>query len=401
MKNWYDGLSTGYQPVGKTEVIDRLEAYRSDKLTTSEAMSMFSRTLTKPTLRSFCFFMLLLAYIGFWICGVAASSTFAQFSEPLVPQVQQQEPEVAEPVGELHEFRNELGDVIVKGYFVKIKGKQIVIREPNGIEMTRELAVLSQADREWIVDEIELRRIHGIAEKKLEKIKLEYLRSVKQSKVITGLERILRLGKDAPFAEPIAEQYLSDSNPAPVRAAAFAAIVAVVPAEETNLQNSFAAMIDDQYEIESEIVAQPKNVITAISTFGEMSLPYLKTVAFSGNVIPLEGTVEPPAEPVADCNESQALARIAAVKAIATVSSSLNLAQREENLQTIMSLFPAVEQADGYDPKPTIRVCLNAIGEIGISNAAVLKKLDQFSANPSYAKQVERLRAKFQRSQAK
>ena len=189
---------------------------------------MFSRTRGKSTLRSVRFVMVLLAYIGFWICGVAASSTFAQVVEPLDPQVQQQEPEVAEPIGELREFRNELGDVIVKGYFVKIKGKQVVIREPNGIESTTGLAALSAADREWIADEIALRRIHGIAEKKLEKIKQEYLRSVKQSKIITGLERIARLGKDAPFAAPIAEQYLEASNPAPVRAAAFAARVAVI-----------------------------------------------------------------------------------------------------------------------------------------------------------------------------
>ena len=174
-----------------------------------------------------------------------------------------------------------------------------------------------------------------------------------------------------------------------------------MPAEEANLQNLFAALIDDRHEIQAEIIDQPENVITAISTFGEMSLPYLKAVAFSGNVIPMEPAVEPPAEPVADCDETQVLARIAAVKAIATLSSSLDLARREENLQTIMAIFSAVEEADGYDPKPTIRVCLNAIGEIGISNAAVLKKLDQFSADPGYAKQIERVRAKFQRSQAK
>ena len=360
---------------------------------------MFLRTVPPFNLKSFCATVVIVSLVGGFVFGIASQPLLAQVVGAPSLQKQNQDPEIAEPIGEEREFRNEVGDVVAQGTLVRIRGNQVVIRDPNGIELSVVLARLGEADRQWVADEVELRRIHDIARKKLEKINEDYLRSVKQSKVIAGLERILRLGKEALFAAPVAEEYLADSNPVSVRAVAFATRTAVVPTSELNLQQAFTSMIDDQYGINAELVGKPENVIIAISTFGEMSLPYLKAVAFSGNVIPVDKNPVAPAEPVVDLGREQVAARIAAVKAIASLSSTMELARREEALQMILQILSAAEQAGGtVDPKSTIRACINGFGTVGISNAEVLQKLNQFSSDPNYAKQVQRVRARLQRS---
>ena len=358
---------------------------------------MFLSTALPFNLKSFRAIVVMASLVGGFV--------FGNDSQPLLAQVfdgsgtQKQNQETSEPIGEEREFRSESGDVVAQGTLVRVRGNQVVIRDPNGIELSVALARLSEADRQWVADEVELRRIHGIARKKLEKINEDYLQSVKQSKVIAGLERILRLGKEAPFAAPVAEEYLVDSNPVSVRAVAFATRTAVVPASELNLQQAFASMIDDQYGINAELIGQPENVIMAISTFGEMSLPYLKAVAFSGNVIPAGKAPVAPAEPAINLRKEQVVARIAAVKAIATLSSTMELARQEETLQTILQILSSVEQAGGtVDPKSTIRACISGFGTVGISNAEVLQKLNQFSSDPNYAKQVQRVRTRLERS---
>ena len=210
---------------------------------------MFLRTALPFNLKSFCATVVIVSPVGVFVFGIASQPLLAQVVDAPSSQKQNQDPETTEPIDDVREFRNESGDVVAEGTLVRVRGNQVVIRDSNGIELLVALAGLSEADRQWVADEIELRRIHGIARKKLEKINEDYLQSVKQSKVIAGLERILRLGKEAPFAAPVAEEYLVDSNPVSVRAVAFATRTAVVPASELNLQQAFASMIDDQYGI--------------------------------------------------------------------------------------------------------------------------------------------------------
>ena len=306
------------------------------------------------------------------------------------------QPAAEEPKGEAREFRNPQGVVFAEAYFMRKTGVRVILRDLKGIESQVPIGEFSEQDQVWIESEVELRRVQGIAKRKLDKIKADFLQSVKQSKVIAGLERVARLGKEAPFAASVAQEYLSESNPIQVRAAALAALVSVTPADEPSFQQALAGIANDKYEINSQLVAEPKGIIVAMSTFGEMSWAYTKSVAYSGNVIPTGETAEAltiPATPSRDLNEPQTAARIEAIGVLANLCETCDETHREKTLQTILSLVSFVEQSENDNQKSTLRACFNALGEIGISNPQVTQTLKRYVTHPDFARQIERVRA--------
>lgn len=292
-----------------------------------------------------------------------------------------------------HVFTNEDGEVIASGTFKKVSGGRAVIDEGNGEEIKILISGLCKEDQQWVKKMSKAQRDRESARKKFKKIMEDSLNSQTDSKVASGLNSVRKLGKSASFATGIVERYMQKSYDDKIRYRAFLAYIATKYASETGMRKVFEMVISDHADAMDQVARSPGDFMTSIATFEELGLPYLKSAAFSGVLVPEDSDPIPPSEASTDLNRDQNRVRAAAVAALSTLPG-------EDTLQVVIEVLEAADQPDDGEPDAaTIKACLKALGDMEIAHDDVEQKLDDYEKD--YSRQVESARKKIARANEK
>ena len=284
-----------------------------------------------------------------------------------------------------HVFKNQNDEIVADGRFVKIIGTRIVVEE-DGEEIKVLTSSLCEEDQAWVKKMGRAQKARESARKKFQKIMEDNLNSGSESKIASGLAGVRKLGKSAAFASNIVERYMGDSFPDKVRYQAFMATIATKYNSAAGLKSALNLVIQDNADAMSRVGKAPGDFMMAMATFEERAIPYLKMVAYSGELMPEDLDPIPPEEPATGLDRVQSKARAAAVAAIATMPG-------EDTLQLVLDVLGAAEDDDSGEPDAiSIRACLTAIGKMGMTNDDVEDKLSQHEE--AFASQVNSAREK-------
>lgn len=275
-----------------------------------------------------------------------------------------------------HEFLAEDGTVVVVGQLQSLAGSSAIINA-QGKEMKFNLKQFSKAEQNWI-------RRQSAEIKKRESKRAEITKlgaGLFSNKPATIIKTCNRLKTYGPLASQMAIQLDPHIRSADKRTR-MAAFICLISISEPNAQ-SIRRIVDELNRnpaLLSSFKNQPTKILTPFARFGVAGLPYLRAVAFSGQ-LGVKAADQSEVEAELNLDTARASTRLAACRSIAASGGG------EEAADILLEVLAA---EDGSDPQgKNIPRLIQALGKLGFQSDSVLDAIESHVSDaPEEAKEA-------------
>jgi hypothetical protein len=275
-----------------------------------------------------------------------------------------------------HVFRDMDDNVLVEGTFQQLAGLKAEIRSLSGEIVAIPLSTLCDDDKNFVRDQIQFLKQQEKAADVIQSAAIE-MSSNKPNGIIEGSKKIRRLGK---FGDPGTAALLSamsNSTDDRTRYEVFITFVTVTGITDRAPLTIFSMLKrTENTDIMRRIQSQPSGFLDAYATLEYVAIPYLKYVAFTGELMPTEDIPSAPAAPTQfEINNSQAQ------RLRATAVSSLSKIADPVSLSAILDVLAVAEKPVlGQTDKNTIEACLTGLGKLKMADEEALEALERYAA---------------------
>lgn len=294
-----------------------------------------------------------------------------------------------------HAFRNSAGEIMATGLLIDSDGVRITVLVVGETPREFRLNDLSQADREWVREQIEDRKNELEAGQAVEELR-QFTTTGKSPIVHKGIRKVRGFGKHARIAGSLLLELISNERfDGRVHSEALMTYVATTKLDAETASQVLRTINGYWSKCGSLIERDPREFLSVYSRFGEHAFPYLKTVAFTGQIRPNPDSIDVPESPryLDFFDETGNRYRAEACRAIGKLKHGYSL-------DVIMIALAAAERpVQGRADEETIQACLEAIGDNEQKNEKVEAVMAKYETK--FSTIVTRAREKLEKAREK
>ena len=322
----------------------------------------------------------------FLVCAVTLSSVAVSgVAQVIQPEIDQNAPNI--PAHLLYEFKNDAGDVIAAGQFIKLDGSTVTIKFANHIIGTIRLSDLDEEGKAWVKKQVALQKKQSIKAQEARKIVLAVNKSQPRT-IVKACSKLRPLGRAAAGVTDFVKAFMSTPDKK-AKLASLNVYPRICALEMDSLEYLTGLMNQNRHNAFDVAMDKPERFLESVATMDYVGLLYLQHVAFKCSLKTDPDWISQLDEPI-DLklfDGTKNVLRRAAIKAIGEVKS-------EEAASLLVDMAPTVEAPINgrYDQKMLVAL-ITALGKIGVSNSevmAVIKRHEKDLPKES-AKALQRL----------